>query len=44
MAWRWARTVLLKAEKCFHRIKDYRDLPILVERLKEEIDQKEAVA
>ena len=43
-SWRWAGTVLLEAEKRFHRIKGYRDLPILVERLKEGVDQKEAVA
>lgn len=44
MAWRWAGTVLLEVEKRFHRIKGYRDLPILVEKLKEGVDQKEAVA
>jgi transposase-like protein len=44
MAWRWAGTVLLEAEKRFHRIKGYRDLPLLVEKLKEGVDQKEAVA
>jgi len=44
MAWRWAGTVLLEVEKRFHRIKGYRDLRILVEKLKEGVDQKEAVA
>ena len=44
MAWRWAGTVLLEVEKRFHRIKGCRDLPILVEKLKEAVDQKEAVA
>ena len=44
MAWRWAGTVLLEVEKRFHRVKGYRDLPMLVEKLKEGVDQKEAVA
>jgi len=44
MAWRWAGTVLLEAEKRFHRIKGYRDMPVLVERLQEVIDQQEVVA
>jgi len=44
MAWRWAGTVLLEVEKRFHRIKGYRDPPILVEKLKEAVDYKEAVA
>jgi len=44
MAWRWAGTVLLEAERRFHRIKGYRDLPVLIERLQELIDQQEAVA
>jgi putative transposase len=44
MAWRWAGTVLLEAEKCFHRIKGYRDMPVLIERLQEVTDHQEAVA
>jgi len=44
MAWRWAGTVLLEVEKRFHRIKGYRDLPLLVEKLQEVIDHQEAVA
>ena len=44
MAWRWAGTVLLEVEKRFHRIKGYRELPVLVEKLKEGVDQEEAVA
>ena len=44
MAWRWAGTVLLEVEKRFHRVKGYRDLPMLLEKLKEGVDQKEAVA
>jgi transposase-like protein len=44
MAWRWAGTVLLEAEKRFHRVKGYRDLPLLVEALKEKVDHQEAVA
>ena len=30
MAWRWAGTVLLEVEKRFHRVKGYRDLPLLM--------------
>lgn len=44
MAWRWAGTVLLETEKRFHRLNGYRDLPILIERLKEVVDHQEAVA
>ena len=44
MAWRWAGTVLLEAEKRFHHIKGYRDLPLLLEKLKESVDHQEAVA
>jgi len=44
MAWRWAGTVLLETEKRFHRIKGYRDLPLLTEKLQEVVDREEAVA
>jgi len=44
MAWRWAGTVLLEAEKRFHRIKGYRDLPLLIKALQELVDHQEAVA
>ena len=47
MAWRWAGTVLLEAERHFHRIKGYRQLPLLVEalkELKEVVDHQEVVA
>ncbi len=44
MAWRWAGTVLLEVEKHFHRIKGYRDMPALIERLQKVIDHQEAVA
>jgi len=44
MAWCWGCTVLLEAEECFHRIKGYRDVPVLIERLQKVIDHKEAVA
>lgn len=44
MAWRWAGTVLLEAEKRFHRIKGYRDMPVLIERLQEVIEHQEVVA
>ena len=42
--WTRAEIVLLKVEKHFHQIKGYRDIPILVEKLKEGVDQEEAVA
>jgi len=44
IAWRWDGTVLLKVEKRFHRVKGYRDLPLLVEQLKDGVDHQEAVA
>ena len=44
MAWRWAGTVLLEAEKRFHRIQGYREMPLLINALGELIDTKEAVA
>ena len=44
MAWRWAGTVLLEVEKRFHRVKGYRDLPLLIEKLQEVVDREEAVA
>jgi hypothetical protein len=37
-------TVLLEAEKRFHRVKRYRDLPLLVEELREVVDRQEAAA
>jgi putative transposase len=44
MAWRWAGTVLLEAEKRFHRIKGYRELPLLLNKLEQLVDSEEAVA
>jgi transposase-like protein len=44
MAWRWGGTVLLEAERGFHRIKGYRQMPLLTEALSKTIDRKEAVA
>ena len=44
MAWRWAGTVLLEVEKRFHRVRGYRDLPLLIEKLQEAVDCEEAVA
>ena len=44
MAWRWAGTILLEAEKRFHRVKGYRQLPCLMNALADVIDSKEAVA
>jgi putative transposase len=44
MAWRWAGTVLLEVEKRFHRVRSYREMPILVEALSRGVDNTEAVA
>jgi putative transposase len=44
MAWRWGGTVLLEAEKRFHRIRGYRELPLLLNTLEQLVDSKEAVA
>ena len=44
IAWRWAGTVLLEAEKRFHRIKGYRQMPMLAEALPRAIDSQEAIA
>lgn len=44
MAWRWAATVLMEAEKRFHRIAGYRELPMLIAALEKSIDHKEAIA
>ena len=44
MAWRWAGTVLREAEKRFHRIQGYREMPLLINALGDTVDSKEAVA
>jgi transposase-like protein len=44
MAWRWAGTILLEAEKRFHRIQGYRQMSLLINALGDLIDTKEAVA
>ena len=44
MAWRWAGTMLREAEKRFHRIKGYRDMPLLTKALGTIIDDKEVAA
>lgn len=44
MAWRWAGTVLLEVEKRFHRVRSYREMPILVDALSRGVDNMEAVA
>ena len=44
MAWRWAGTVLWEAEKRFHRIQGYREMPLLINALGDLIDTEEAVA
>lgn len=44
MAWRWGGTVLLEAERRFHRIRGYRQMPLLVTVLSSTVDRKEVVA
>lgn len=44
MAWRWAGTMLLEAERGFHRIKGHGQTATLIEALSRAIDSKEAVA
>ena len=44
MAWRWAGTILLEAEKGFHRIQGYREMPLLINALGDTVDSREAVA
>jgi len=44
MAWRWAGTMLLEAERGFHRIKGHRQMATLIEALSKAIDSKEAFA
>jgi transposase-like protein len=44
MARRWVGAVLLDAERRFHRIQGYREIPLLIEALGEAVDTKEAVA
>jgi transposase-like protein len=44
MAVRWAGSVLLESERRFYRMKGHRELPILVEALNGNVDNKEVVA
>ncbi|MHC4518698.1 MAG: hypothetical protein ACYTAS_08940 [Planctomycetota bacterium] len=44
MAWRWAGTVLLEAEKRLHRVQGYRELPLPIHASGDTVDSKEAVA
>ncbi len=44
MAWRWAGTVLLEAEKRFRRIRGYRDMPFLLKALKKLVAKDKTVA
>lgn len=44
MAMRWAGTMLLATEKRFHRIRGYREMPVLIARLNKTVDIKETVA
>ena len=44
MAWRWAGTMLAEAERRFHRIMGYRDMPLLTKALGAMVDSKDAAA
>jgi hypothetical protein len=44
MAWRWAGTVSLEAEKRFHRLRGYHEMPLLIHASGNAVDSKEAVA
>jgi transposase-like protein len=44
MAWRWAGTMLGQAERRFHRIMGYRDMPLLTKALGAMVDSKEVAA
>ncbi len=44
MVRRWVGAVLLEAEKRFHRIQGYREMPLLIKALGQAVDTKEAVA
>jgi putative transposase len=44
MAWRWAGTMLLEAEKRFRRIVGHRELPILVAALEKSVAVKKQSA
>lgn len=44
MAWRRGGTVLLEADRRFHCIRGYRQMPLLIEALSKAIDRKEAAA
>jgi hypothetical protein len=41
---RWVGTVLLEAEKRFHRVQGYPELPLLINALGNAVDSEEAVA
>lgn len=44
MAWRWAGTILLEAEKRFNRIRGYREMPLLMNALKKTVVTNQNVA
>lgn len=44
MAWRWAGTVLREAQGRFHRIRGYREMPVLLRALKKTIATEQSVA
>lgn len=44
MAWRWAGTILLEAQKRFHRVMGYRALPLLINALEKYVATEHNVA
>ena len=44
MARRWVGAVLLEAEKRFHRVQGYQEMPLLIQALGKAVDTQEAVA
>ena len=44
MAWRWAGTVLLEAQKRFHRVRGFREMPLLLKTLEKTVATDQNVA
>jgi len=44
MAWRWAGTVLLEAQNRFHRVRGFREMPLLLNALKKTVATDQNVA
>ena len=44
MAWRWAGTVLLEAQNRFHRVRGFREIPLLLNALKKTVATDQNIA